>query len=97
MCQGGVQIYQYPTAPEKLQEKLAIEHFLKGLPDAQTGYDVMVKQPRDLNKADQMVPVHESFKANFVRKSACAVGVIDEDQETAAEIRRVSDRCLDVS
>ena len=37
----------YPAAPEELQEKLAIEHLLKGLPDAQTGYDVMVKQPRD--------------------------------------------------
>lgn len=33
----------YPAAPEELQEKLAVEHFLKGLPDAQTGYDIMVK------------------------------------------------------
>lgn len=84
----------YPAAPEELQEKLAIEHFLKGLPDAQTGYDVMVKQPRDLNEAEHMVAVHESFKANFVKKTVRAVGVVGDDQETTAEIRRVSDKRL---
>ena len=49
----------YPKAPGVLQEKLAVEHFLKGLPDAQVGYD---KQSLDHNEAEHMVAVHETFK-----------------------------------
>ena len=84
----------YPAAPEELQEKLAVEHFLKGLPDTQTGYDVMVKQPRDLNEAEHMVAVHESFKTNFNRKSVRAVSSVSEEQEPIAEVRRMSDKRL---
>ena len=45
-----------------IYNSLAVEHFLRGLPDQKLAYEIMIKKPRDLSEAVNMVTWHEACK-----------------------------------
>lgn len=46
----------------EIYNNLAIEHLLRGLPDQRLAYEILVRKPRDLTDAVDMITRHEACK-----------------------------------
>lgn len=76
---------------------LAIENFLRGVPDRKLAYEVQLRKPRDLTEAVDMIMWHEACKQSSFRNTD--VRFVEEMDETEfdsesemAEMRRVNQR-----
>ena len=52
----------YPTADEQTREKINVRHFLKGLPDQQTGISVGEREPATIDEARQILEMYNSLR-----------------------------------
>ena len=60
----------YLTADAQTREKINVRHFLKGLPDQQTGVSVGMREPATIDEARQILEMYNSL-GDKVKKQPC--------------------------
>ena len=72
-----------------IYNSLAVEHFLRGLSDQKLAYEILVKKPRDLSKAVEMLIWHEACYS-FTKQAT--ISGIGEDSNNKKSKRNIKNR-----
>ena len=71
----------------KIYNSLAVEHFLRGLPDQKLAYEILTKNPRDLSEAVNMVTWYEACNQFTTRTVISRVGDVPSQKKSKSRQR----------
>ena len=77
----------YPTADAQTREKINVRHFLKGLPDQQTGVSVGMREPATIDEARQILEMYNSLRDEVKNNRVRAVQPGKDDPQYVTENR----------